>query len=67
LRTVALHQPLLKAAALVPLTVLYRALVKAPLMLLRRKPALAWAELRAAAAGGAAALRTFSGRSLPPP
>jgi N-acetylglucosaminyl-diphospho-decaprenol L-rhamnosyltransferase len=67
LRTVALHQPLLKAAALVPLTVLYRALVKAPLMLLRWKPALAWAELRAAAAGGGAALRAFSGRSPPPP
>jgi GT2 family glycosyltransferase len=65
LRTVALHQPALKAAALVPLTVLYRAAVKAPLELLRRRPALAWAELRAAAAGGVAALRAFSDRSPP--
>jgi N-acetylglucosaminyl-diphospho-decaprenol L-rhamnosyltransferase len=67
LRTVALHQPLLKAAALVPLTMLYRAAVKAPLELLRVRPSLAWAELRAAAAGGAAALRALSDRSRPPP
>ncbi|HEY6912554.1 MAG TPA: glycosyltransferase family 2 protein [Myxococcales bacterium] len=64
LRTLARHQPLLKAAALVPLTVAYRAGVKAPLELLRRRPALAWAELRAAAAGGAMALRALSDRSL---
>jgi GT2 family glycosyltransferase len=66
LRTVARHQPVLKAAALVPLTILYRVAVKAPLELLRVRPLLAWAELRAAAAGGAAALRAFSGRSRPP-
>ncbi|HET7784581.1 MAG TPA: glycosyltransferase family 2 protein [Myxococcales bacterium] len=64
LRTLALHQPLLKAAALVPLTVAWRAAVKAPLELLRRRPALAWAELRAAGAGAAAALRALSDRSL---
>jgi N-acetylglucosaminyl-diphospho-decaprenol L-rhamnosyltransferase len=64
LRTLALHQPLFRAAALVPLTMAYRAAVKAPLELLRRRPALAWAELRAAAAGGAAALRALSDRSL---
>ena len=63
LRTVGRHQPALKVAALVPLTMIYRAAVKAPLELLRIRPALAWAELRAAAAGGAAALRAFSGRS----
>ncbi len=63
LRTIARHQPVLKAAALVPLTIAYRAAVKAPLELLRRQPALAWAELRAAAAGGAAALRAFNDRS----
>jgi GT2 family glycosyltransferase len=63
LRTVALHQPLLKAAALVPLTIGYRAAVKAPLELLRSRPSLAWAELRAAAQGGVAALRAFSDRS----
>jgi hypothetical protein len=66
LRTVARHQPALKAAALVPLTMLYRAVLKAPLELLRLRPALAWAELRAAIAGGAAALRALSGRSRPP-
>ena len=63
LRTVARHQPALKAAALVPLTMLYRAAVKAPLEILRVRPALAWAELRAAAAGGAAALSVFTDRS----
>ena len=63
LMTVARHQPALKAAALVPLTVLYRVAVKAPLEMLRRRPALAWAEVRAALAGGAAAFSTFSRRS----
>ncbi len=55
LRTLALHQPLWKAAALVPLTAAYRVAVKAPLELLRARPALAWAELRAAAMGLVAA------------
>ena len=41
----------------------YRAAVKAPLEVLRVRPALAWAELRAAARGGAAALSAFTGRS----
>jgi N-acetylglucosaminyl-diphospho-decaprenol L-rhamnosyltransferase len=63
LRTLARHQPPLRAAALIPLTMLYRMAVKAPLELLRRRPALAWAELRAAAEGGVAALRALSGRS----
>jgi N-acetylglucosaminyl-diphospho-decaprenol L-rhamnosyltransferase len=63
LRTLARHQPALKAAALVPLTMLYRAAVKAPLEILRVRPSLAWAELRAAAAGGAAALSVLTGRS----
>jgi len=63
LRTVALHQPLFKAAALVPLTMAYRAAVKAPLELLRGRPSLALAELRAAAGGGLMALRAFSDRS----
>ncbi len=67
LRTLARNQPPLRAAALVALTMLYRAAVKAPLELLRIRPSLAWAELRAAAAGGLAALRTLSGRSPPPP
>jgi len=62
LRTLARNQPLLRAAALVPLTIAYRAAVKAPLELFRGRPALAWAELRAAAAGGAAALRALSDR-----
>jgi len=65
LRTLARHQPLPKAALLVALTVLYRSAVKAPLELLRARPALAWAELRGAAAGAAAAVRALSGRSPP--
>ena len=63
LRTVALPQPLYKAAALVPLTVLWRAMFKAPLELIRARPALAWAELRAAAGGAMAAAQGFSDRS----
>ena len=55
LRTLALHQPLLRAAALVPATALFRALVKAPLELLRGRPRLALAELVAGAAGTLAA------------
>ena len=51
LRTVALHQPLYKVAALVPLTVAYRLAFKAPLELLKARPAHALAELRAAGAG----------------
>jgi GT2 family glycosyltransferase len=66
LRTVALHQPWAKAAALVPLTVAWRAAVKAPLELLRARPALALAELRAAAGGAVQALRAFSDRSRRP-
>jgi len=66
LRTLALHQPLLKAAALVPLTVAYRAVLKAPLELLRAHPSLAWAELRAAGAGAVEALRALSDRSRRP-
>jgi GT2 family glycosyltransferase len=62
LRTLALHQPLWKAAALVPMTIAYRAAVRAPLFLLRARPALAWAELRAAAGGAWEALRVLSGR-----
>jgi len=62
LRTLARHEPLVKAAPLVALTVVYRAAVKAPVELLRLRPALAWAELRAAAAGGLAALRALSDR-----
>ena len=62
LRTLARHEPLAKAAPLVAMTVVYRAVVKAPVELLRLRPALAWAELRAAAAGGLAALRALSDR-----
>ena len=62
LRTLALHQPALRAAALVPLTAAYRAAVKMPLELLRGRPALAFAELRAAVSGTAAALAALPGR-----
>ncbi len=63
LRTVALHQPLLKAAALLPLTAAWRVAVKAPLELLRAQPGLALAEVRAALAGGLDALGALIGRS----
>jgi GT2 family glycosyltransferase len=63
LRTVAMHQPVLKAAALVPLTVAYRAVVKAPLELARARPRLALAELKAAGAGAADAVKAFIDRS----
>ena len=55
LRTLALHQPLARAALLVPATAAWRALVKAPLELLRGRPALALAELRASVGGALAA------------
>ncbi|HWE25066.1 MAG TPA: glycosyltransferase family 2 protein [Myxococcales bacterium] len=63
LRTVALHGPPLRAAALLPLTAAYRVAVKVPLELFRGRPALAFAELRAAIAGSAAALAALPGRS----
>ncbi len=68
LRTLALHQPALRAAALVPLTAAYRLAVKMPLELLRGRPALALAELRAAVSGTAAALRAVPARlrKIPP-
>ena len=62
LRTLARHEALVKAAPLVVATVVYRAAVKAPIELLRLRPALAWAELRAAASGGLAALRALTDR-----
>jgi GT2 family glycosyltransferase len=68
LRTLALHQPALRAAALVPLTAAYRVAVKTPLELLRGRPGLALAELRAAVSGTAAALRALPVRlrKIPP-
>lgn len=66
LRTLAVHQPALKALALVPLTAAWRLAVKAPLELLRARPSLALAEVRGAAAGSLDALRALIGRSRPP-
>lgn len=63
LRTVALHERPLRAAALLPLTAAYRVAVKVPLELFRGRPALAFAELRAAIAGSAAALAALPARS----
>lgn len=63
LRTLAVHQPWLKAAALVPITAGYRVALKAPLELLRAQPALALAELRGAATGTVDAVKAFIGRS----
>jgi N-acetylglucosaminyl-diphospho-decaprenol L-rhamnosyltransferase len=62
LRTLGLHQPLGKALLLVPLTMAYRAAVKAPLDLLRARPLHALAELRAAASGGLSAARALVAR-----
>ena len=62
LRTLALHQPLWKAAALVPLTAAYRIAIKAPIELLRARPRLAWAEVRAAVSGSLAAVRVALSR-----
>jgi GT2 family glycosyltransferase len=62
LRTVGLHQPLLKAAALVAGTVAYRVVVKAPLAILKAQPAIALAELRGAGAGALEALRALAPR-----
>ncbi|MFL5452767.1 MAG: glycosyltransferase [Myxococcales bacterium] len=56
LRTLALHQPALRAAALVPLTAAFRLAVKSPLELLRGRPDLAAAEARAGIDGARAAL-----------
>ncbi|HUJ25630.1 MAG TPA: glycosyltransferase family 2 protein, partial [Myxococcales bacterium] len=63
LRTLALHQPLAKAAALIPATIAYRTLFKAPLELVRGRPALALAELRAAGGGAFEAARALIDRS----
>ena len=65
LRTVALHQPLAKALALIPATMAYRAAFKAPLELIRGRPAHGWAEIRAAVLGGLDAACALSGRSRP--
>src|SRR5438067_7098703 len=56
LRTLALHQPAFRAAALVPLTAAFRLAVKSPLELLRGRPDLAAAEARAGIDGARAAL-----------
>lgn len=62
LRTLALHQPAWKAAALVPLTAMYRVAIKAPVELLKARPALAWAEIRAAAGGSLTAAQALLSR-----
>ena len=65
LRTLGLHQPPLRAAALIPLTAAYRAGLLAPLALLRGRPRHAWAELSAAASGSAAAVLALLRRLRP--
>jgi GT2 family glycosyltransferase len=62
LRTVALHQPPLRAAALTVATVLWRLVAKAPAELLRGRPDLAVAELGAAVTGAAAAVSAIPRR-----
>ena len=66
LRTLAKHQPWLRAAALVPFTVAWRLGVKAPMDVLRGLPGHALAEVRGAAGGGLSALRAFFDRSRKP-
>jgi GT2 family glycosyltransferase len=63
LRTVGVHQPLFKAAALVPLTAAYRVAVKAPLELIKGRPALAMAEVKAAAMGAVDAVKEMMKRA----
>ncbi|MBS2022590.1 MAG: glycosyltransferase family 2 protein [Deltaproteobacteria bacterium] len=63
LRTLALHQPVAKALALVPLVAAFRLGVKAPLELVRLQPKLAVAEVRAGVDGFVSALRA-SGRRV---
>jgi GT2 family glycosyltransferase len=67
LRTLALHERPLRAAALLPLTAAYRVAVKVPVELFRGRPALAFAELRAAISGSASALAALPqrGRKVP--
>jgi N-acetylglucosaminyl-diphospho-decaprenol L-rhamnosyltransferase len=65
LRTVGLHEPIAKAAWLVPLTMAFRMAVKAPLELLRRRPAHAVAEVRAALSGGWSAASALVRRTRP--
>lgn len=62
LRTLAKHQPPLRSVALVPLTAAYRVLAKAPLELLRGRPGLAAAEVRAAVSGVGSALAAWADR-----
>jgi GT2 family glycosyltransferase len=62
LRTLGLHQPVAKALWLVPLTMAFRAGVKAPVDLLRARPRHALAELQAAASGGWSAARALASR-----
>jgi N-acetylglucosaminyl-diphospho-decaprenol L-rhamnosyltransferase len=64
LRTLAKHQPPLRALALVPLAAGYRLLAKAPLELLRGRPALAMAEARASVTGLWSALGALALRGL---
>jgi GT2 family glycosyltransferase len=62
LRTLARHQPPLKAALLVPATAAFRVGFKAPLELLRGRPGLALAELHAGVEGLFAAVRALPQR-----
>jgi GT2 family glycosyltransferase len=62
MRAMATHLPFAWAALLAPALTLYRAAVKAPLELLRGRPALAWAHLRAAGAGAVAAAQALARR-----
>jgi len=62
MRAMATHLPVWKVLLFAPVLTLLRALVKAPLELARGRPAHAQAHLRAALAGGVAALQALSRR-----
>jgi N-acetylglucosaminyl-diphospho-decaprenol L-rhamnosyltransferase len=62
LRTAGRHLPTLRAAAVITGTAVYRLAVKSPLELLRGEPALARAEVRAAADGIVAAIKAWRHR-----
>jgi hypothetical protein len=62
MRAMATHLPLLSALAVAPLFTVSRATLKAPLELIRGKPAHALAHLRGAGAGALAAIEVFGRR-----
>lgn len=63
MRAVATHLPMAWAGVIAPAVTIFRAAVKAPVELVRGRPALAKAHLRAAGAGALAAVDAFARRA----